>query len=164
LRRVAVAVALLAGLLGCAQPRPSQLTVTATPPSPSPTPVVTPGPRVVCHEVQFQPPLQPPPALTCDAAVEAALGALPADHPRIDTASFSWGHYCPRGCPIVPAASEGFVVFEFTGSDPEVWVHVRADESGDVTIQSEVAEFPPPNEGWGPRWAERYPPCRQCRV
>jgi hypothetical protein len=73
--------------------------------------------------------------------VEAALSALPPDHPGIEATYFFWGDYCPRGCPA-STPFEGWVVFDMPDRDPDLGVRVWADRSSDEVMTGQVEDFP----------------------
>jgi hypothetical protein len=91
------------------------------------------GPEVVCGDPQ---PENVAAGLTCDAAVEAAMDVLPADHADILRIVFYAGTPCPNGaeCPMTPP-DVGSVVFETT--NPVWWdiAWVDAEASGAVTAE-----------------------------
>ena len=76
-----------------------------------------------------------PTPLTCAAAVDAALAALPSGHPQILGIAFGYGMYCPPGsyCPITPA-NVGNVIFTTIDSAHPLWVDVYFDERGQVSV------------------------------
>jgi hypothetical protein len=79
--------------------------------------------------------------LTCDAAVIAALDALPADHRPIQRIQFLYGSPVPitGGGLLRPEGDaqpvRGYVVFTFTGGDPQQYVPVHWFE-GEVTTEA----------------------------
>jgi hypothetical protein len=105
------------------------------PPDASPT-VGSPSPvtsaSVVCDTTQFQ----PPPALTCHAAIAAAESALAPGHPSIVHEEFRWGGLCPPGAPCVPPMpGAGIVIVEFAAGPP-VFVYVSTDAAGVVAASA----------------------------
>ena len=64
--------------------------------------------------------------LPCEKAINAALAALPDDHPAIDAIEFHYGDYCPPGlfC-VVSDWTIGYVVFFVSGDGDDIWVRVR---------------------------------------
>ena len=66
-------------------------------------------------------------ALTCDAAVKAAVAALPADHLPIERIQFLYGSATPFGHRRILAEGEepsilGYVVFSYQGTSEREYV------------------------------------------
>jgi len=105
-------------------------TVAACGPAPSTVPLAT--PEVSCSDTRFD----PPPVLTCGAAVAVATTALPFLHPRIVSIEFAWGGWCPpwARCALIRTTDRGYVIFRFVSGDP-LLVNVAIDEmTGAATV------------------------------
>ena len=105
-------------------------------------------PKVTCTASEIEsvsPAPVPSVALSCGDAIDAALAALPADHPAIDRIEFRVGHYCPPDwfCPIYLGSEDGYVVV-FFGDDTARWVALHVDGSGMVSIQGDFEPYPMP--------------------
>jgi hypothetical protein len=81
--------------------------------------------------------------LPCEAAVEAALAVIPADHPPIEEIVFHYGDYCPPGvyCPV-DEWNRGYVVFYASNDGHDTWVQVRGFR-GNVRVIADPKPFPP---------------------
>lgn len=99
------------------------------------------------------------PTLTCEAAVKAALGALPTGHAPISGITVQLGRYCPNDapCPSDLDLVTGYVTITFEGA-PAVLVTVRGEPNAPVVVTgigpsptpgpSEIASSAPlPNPG-----------------
>lgn len=89
------------------------------------------GVNVTCNPPPVRP--TPPPGLTCERAIEAALAVLPGGD--ISSIVFDYGGVsCPPGarCAYVPRTRAGVLVTWTDGSQPTV-VRFAMDESGDLT-------------------------------
>ena len=95
-----------------------------------------PPPAPDCQTVQ----LDSPPALTCEAAVEAAIDSL-APHGPITALQFQYGSLCPPNARcMAPDGSAGTVIVTFgDGSQQSVYVGL---EGGQLVTQS-PAPYPP---------------------
>jgi hypothetical protein len=85
----------------------------------------------------------PPPALTCEAGVRAAVAALPGSHPRVTSLWFQYGTPCPPGarCAFVPVREDiGTVIITFANGD-QLSVRVRV-EAG--LVHADAPEAYPP--------------------
>jgi hypothetical protein len=110
----------------------------ATACGPAPSTVPLPTPEISCSETRFD----PPPKLTCGAAVAAATTALPFLHPRIVRIEFDWGGWCPPNARCA-ATNPTFahVIFRFVSGDP-LLVHVVIDEATGAVSVTESSPLP----------------------
>ena len=106
-------------------------------PSPTPSPTAVASPEVVCDSSQWQ----PPPTLTCPAAIAAAISALGPAHPPILRATFRWGGLCPPGAPCAPSTGDDGVVIFDLASGPPVFVYVNT-ATGGAAAASSPAPYP----------------------
>lgn len=151
---MAIAV-MIGGLVACSSPAPS---ATPSPAAPSasalavlPEPACDAPPQISTtdasgNEVAVEV------TLTCEKAVQAAVGVLPAEHLPISGIEFHYGTYCPPGweCPVSQDyAQRGYVVFltASRGMQPSIWVQVREDHAGHVEVMDGPDAFPPTAEG-----------------
>jgi hypothetical protein len=123
--------------------------------TPSPTPGPTgsaASPTIDCADPAD---FDPPPELTCSAAVTAAREVLPAGAGTITTISFSYGAWCPPGreCgPVQPFG--GYVVFRFADGTA-TFVTVSPGKRGTLLSPGRPGPFPPTLahyaawDGWG---------------
>ena len=74
------------------------------------------------------------PIPSCAQAIQAALAALPPDHPLITSVSFSYGPYCPPGryC-VLPLPPAGHVIVDYADG-AQVLVAILGKKSGRVVI------------------------------
>lgn len=89
------------------------------------------GVNVTCDTPPVRP--TPPPGLTCERAIQAALAILPGGD--ISSIVFGYGGvYCPpwARCALVPPTRAGVLVTWTDGSQPTV-VRFAMDESGNLT-------------------------------
>jgi hypothetical protein len=84
------------------------------------------------------------PTLTCEAAVEAALGALPTGHPPITDITVRLGRYCPNDapCPSDLNLVTAYVMITFKGA-PAVLVTVRGEPNSPVVVTG-IGPLPTP--------------------
>lgn len=81
------------------------------------------------------------PALSCEAAVAAALDALPS-HGPVSEAEFIYGSLCPPNARCMPPdGSAGTVIFTFSDGR-QLSVYVRLDGARIAAQEAEV--YPPP--------------------
>ncbi len=113
-------------------------------PAPSPTPEIVCGSGPVIGPLGGSPSTEPTGTLTCENAIEAAVAALPADGPPILRIAFHYGRYCPPGyfCALSLGINEGYVVL-FLRDDTVLWVPVRADSAGTVSLEGAPEPYPP---------------------
>ncbi len=97
------------------------------------------SPRAECDDPgQFQ----PPPTLSCDAAVDAALESL-SSHPPITALQFVYGVICPANARCGPrAGNDGTVIITF-GDGAQQSVVVWLDGTR-MTVE-EPQPYPPPS-------------------
>jgi hypothetical protein len=71
---------------------------------------------------------------TCQAALNVAVKALPADHPPIRSLDFAYGFFCGPGryCSLY-LPPDAHVIVTYTNGE-QVFVNVRGEEDGDVTL------------------------------
>ncbi len=135
---------LMVGMLAaCAAPVPSPSPPASASAIPSAAPAAE-APAIRCPNVVIND--APRTTLTCKAAIQAALAALPSSEPLlIQRIEFHYGSYCPPGlrCGFVVPLMDGYVVFRTEGRISDLWVTVAMDESGAVSVTSGLAEFPP---------------------
>ena len=83
--------------------------------------------EIVCDQATWN----PPSPLECQAAIDTATAALPADHAQITRITFRYGNYCPPGweCPMT-SSEYGVVFFEFAFPSPTLYVEVVATDQG----------------------------------
>jgi len=94
-------------------------------------------PPVECDDTQFR----PPPTLSCDVAVDAALGSL-SSHPPITALAFVYGDVCPPNARcLAPSGSYGTLIITF-GDGSQQSVHVGLDGTR-MTVE-EPRPYPPP--------------------
>jgi hypothetical protein len=110
------------------------------PPSAQTSPL---SPVVICDQMGWDRPVP----LRCEAAIDAALGALPANSLPVSRIEFHWGDYlAPGRLGCFPNESRGTVIFTFqTGAS--AYVGVAADDRGRVTVTSELLD----GENWNMR-------------
>jgi hypothetical protein len=83
------------------------------------------------------------PALTCQAAVPAALARLPAGHAEVMELNFHFGTWCPEGARCAAAAPDrGYVLVQFLTGDPML-VPVIADRTTGVVTAGDPEPYPP---------------------
>ena len=85
-------------------------------------------------------------ALTCEAAVSAALGSLPPSHPRILKVEFYYGTPCDptaAPCPIGNGVA-GYVVVRMATPDSDQLIHVAANPDGTVAAGGPLLHAPAP--------------------
>ena len=124
-----------------AAPLPSvspSATVMEPPPTPPPAVVL---PEPVCPSSTYS----PPPRLTCEMAVIAALANV-AFTSSPESITFNYGAYCPEGGRCPPAfPGLGFVVIEMGGGAGDVFVEITLEDSGpDVVAEARPAQPYPP--------------------
>jgi hypothetical protein len=106
-------------------------------------PTTTPRPSFLQNCAPTTP--EAPPALTCDQAIAAALGALAPNHPRIVKVEFHYGipcdpsTYCPLGAPDV-----GYVIVQMAAPDSDEWIVVVRNPDGSVTTLPSATVSPSP--------------------
>lgn len=90
-----------------------------------------------------QPPGGSSAGLTCDAAVAAAIAAVPPDA-SITSIELHYGWYCPPDayCPFIPALSTVGYVIVHIGSPDSLIVGVRLTDVGGV-VATDVGPYPP---------------------
>jgi hypothetical protein len=83
--------------------------------------------------------------LNCNAAVATAEHALPSNHPPIVSMEFHYGRYTglAGGCIVQP--DEGYVIFKTGDTSNDLWITVKAGESGQVVLTGTVGHYPPPD-------------------
>jgi hypothetical protein len=97
---------------------------------------LVPSPEPECDSTQFD----PPPALSCEVAVDAALDSL-SSHPPVTAAAFVYGSICPPNARCMPRdGSAGTVIITF-GDASQQSVYVRL-EGGRLVVEA-PAPYPP---------------------
>lgn len=128
---------------GCSPaPIPSPTATRSSTPTPSATP--SPSIAITCQP----PPIAPRSALTCDAAVTAALSALGINGASMARIEFHYGPYCALtgGCPN-DCPNGGYVVVHGAVAANDQWATVKADAQGTVVVAKPLGLWPPARLG-----------------